>query len=338
MAGRGELICLAPGLLGPVPATLADALPSVGPFPVLEALLGRSGRHAASRSDGEGLLRSLAEPAPSVGDLLAAEFDIQGDRVCYRAAPTHLRPDRDRLLLFAGDTLNPPADEAETICRDFNHLFSEDGLSLQVRGGEWLLIADSAPGPDLPPLSTVAGRYLDTVIPNDAAARPWRKLLNEVQMFLHDHPANTARQSRGELPINGLWFWGGGSRSDGRLTLPVRNIHGDDPIARGLARSGSDVQYERDVPPAMSLAEGGPRAFVWTAAERALLGGDAEAWLGALQRFESGYAGILRDLVFEHGGRVELRCANGWTHRITPVDRWRLWRRPKPLREWLVVE
>ena len=338
MAGRGELICLAPALLGPVPTTLADALPAAGPFPVLEALLGRSVRRAGSHSDGEGLLCALAEPAPPVGGLLASGFAIEGERVCYRAAPTHLRPDRDRLLLFAGDALNPPAGEAENICNDFNGLFAEDGLSLQVHDGEWLLITESAPGPDLPPLSAVAGRYLDTVIPNDAEARPWRKLLNEVQMFLHDHPVNAARQSRGELPVNGLWFWGGGRPNNARLNLPAPVIHGDDPLARGLARSSSAVGYAPDLPPARSLAEAGSAVFVWSDAERALLGGDAEAWLGALQRFESGYAGILRDFVFEYGGRVELRSGHGYAHLITPGDRWRFWRRPRPLGEWLVVE
>jgi len=157
-------------------------------------------------------------------------------------------------------------------------------------------------------------------------------------MFLHDHPVNTARQSRGELPVNGLWFWGGGSGNDERLNVPAHVIHGDDALARGLARSSSDVEYIRDLPPAGSLAEAGSAVFVWPDAERALLGGDAEAWLGALQRFEGGVARILRDLVFEYGGRVELRSANGWTHLITPGDRWRLWRRPRALREWLVVE
>ncbi len=338
MAGRGELICLAPGLFGPVPATLADALPSAGPFPVLEALLGRSGRRPAARADGEGLLCALAEPPPSVGALLALGFGVEGERVCYRAAPTHLRPDRDRLLLFAGDALNPSADEAAQIARDFNRLFSEDGLELQAEDGEWLLIADAAPGPDLPPLSAVAGRYLDTVIPNEAAARPWRKLLNEVQMFLHDHPVNAARQASGELPVNGLWFWGGGRRNDLGVDLSIRRIHGDDPLVRGLTRGSSGVEHAPGLPAARSLAESGAAVFVWPDAERALLGGDAEAWLGALQRFEHEYAGILRDVVFQYGGRVELRTGNGWTHLIGPGDRWRFWRRPRSLRDWLVVE
>jgi len=55
----------------------------------------------------------------------------------------------------------------------------------------------------------VAGRPIEAWWPQDDALRPWRRLLNEIQMVWHDHPVNQARAERGELPVNGLWLYGG---------------------------------------------------------------------------------------------------------------------------------
>ena len=38
----------------------------------------------------------------------------------------------------------------------------------------------------------------------------WRRRMNEAQMVLHAHPGNEAREARGELPVNSVWFWGAG--------------------------------------------------------------------------------------------------------------------------------
>jgi len=45
-------------------------------------------------------------------------------------------------------------------------------------------------------------------LPRGEGALEWAKLTNEMQMLLFSHPANAAREVRGELPINSLWFDG----------------------------------------------------------------------------------------------------------------------------------
>ena len=157
-------------------------------------------------------------------------------------------------------------------------------------------------------------------------------------MFLHDHPVNEARQRRGELPINGLWFWGGGQRGMAPLRLPAKRLYGDDSLARGLAQASGESEHAPGLPVDRALLDDGPTVVIWSDAERALLGGDAEAWLTSLQRFEAEMAGIFRDLAREYRGHVELRTGNGRVHVIGPSDRWRFWRRPRPLRDWLVIE
>lgn len=330
--------CLAPALLGPVPATLADATASAGPFPALEYVLGKARRRRDGAADGEALIRGVVTPSPAPGALLARAFAAPAGRRGYRAAPVHLRPDRDRLLLFAGDALRLSDDESSSICTDFNRLFGADGLALESRDGEWLLTAEQPPGPELPALRAVAGQYLDTVIPDDAASRPWRQLLNEVQMFLFDHPVNGAREARGDLSVNGLWFWGGGAIDAAAADAGVDWIVTDDPFARAVGTALGLPVSPCDAVTRADLAAAGNVVIVWTDAERALLGGDVEGWLAALQRFEAGWAPCLRDLALSDGRRVALRTGGSGEFGLDPGARRRFWRRLRPLGEWVARE
>ncbi|HCA27536.1 MAG TPA: phosphoglycerate mutase, partial [Betaproteobacteria bacterium] len=62
----------------------------------------------------------------------------------------------------------------------------------------------------------------------------WRRIGNEIQMLLHAHPVNAAREARGEPVLNNLWLWGGGVLPGG-LHRPFQSIAADDPLAHGLA-------------------------------------------------------------------------------------------------------
>ena len=330
--------CLAPALLGPVPPTLADATASAGPFPALEFLLGKARHRSGGWADGETMIRALATQTPPPGALLARGLAAPPGHRGYRAAPVHLRPDRDRLLLFAGDVLRLSDDEAASICADFNRLFGTDGLTLESRAGEWLLLAEQAPGPELPSLRAVAGQYLDTVIPDDTASRPWRQLLNEAQMFLFDHPVNTAREARGDLPANGLWFWGGGEADTVSTGAGADWIIADEPFARAV---GAALDIPVTAPGEVTradLADATHVVIVWTDAERALLGGDVEGWLAALQRFEGLWAPCLRDLALADGRRVALCTGAGGDFDLGPGARRRFWRRSRPLDRWVTRE
>jgi hypothetical protein len=60
---------------------------------------------------------------------------------------------------------------------------------------------------------------------------PWTALLTEIQMALHEHPVNEAR----ELAVNSVWLWGAGVLPESAAG-PWRSVSADDPLARGLAR------------------------------------------------------------------------------------------------------
>jgi hypothetical protein len=62
-----------------------------------------------------------------------------------------------------------------------------------------------------------------------------------MQMLLHAHPINEAREAAGQLPINGVWFWGAGALP-GRPGSVYSHIVAHDPLLAGLA-SLTQVRY-----------------------------------------------------------------------------------------------
>lgn len=344
MSARARVDCIAPRLLGPVPETLAGAVASAGPFPATEWLLARSRQQPFPGDDAESILRGLRPELPASGSLVAAAHEMAGDtgQHCFRASAVHLQPDRDRLLLFAGDSMQPSEEEAHTLTEHFNRNFGGDGLALIWQEGDWLLLCDHPPGPDLPPLSRVAGRYLDTVLPAEEASRRWRQLLNEVQMLLHDHPVNTEREQRGEPTLNGLWFWGGGPLSG--TSLPAQSVVGKDSLSRGLARLGGTVAQGAETlqpsnrPPVSQQTASGDSLVIWLDAETAMLGGDAQGWLEALQRFEQEVAEPLLAPVKTGDTALRIHDGAGRVHIADASARWRFWRRPRDLATFMVRE
>ena len=59
-------------------------------------------------------------------------------------------------------------------------------------------------------LSEVAVKNINDFFPYGTEEIFWRGILNEIQMLLHEHPLNQVREERGDLALNGIWFWGGG--------------------------------------------------------------------------------------------------------------------------------
>lgn len=79
----------------------------------------------------------------------------------------------------------------------------------------------------------LAGRDAGAWLPSGPGGARLRRLMTEIQMWLHTHPLNESRLRRGEPPVNGLWLWGIG----GDPLQPVASLPGlstDDPFLRRL--------------------------------------------------------------------------------------------------------
>jgi hypothetical protein len=80
----------------------------------------------------------------------------------------------------------------------------------------------------------------DDFLPSGASAATHRTLLSEIEMALHDHAANLEREATGQLPVNSLWLWGGGT-APAKITRPQPPLFADDGLLRGYWYSATAV-------------------------------------------------------------------------------------------------
>ncbi len=273
----------------------ADALPD-----------GASGELAASDSfhwPGADLPVAALMREQSVGDA--------GDAVWLSADPAHVKPDMTGARMLACGSLDITADEAEALSAPLRPLFGDSGMRLETTSPSRWHVRLTANSP-LPPFShpgDVLGDDLANHLPEGDDGRRWRQLFNEVQILLHQNPVNRQREQRGQIPVNALWFWGGG-RLPAWIKSDVRQVYADDRLPRVLARqAGIGAQ-------ALQAFDAGER-----------LASDTLLDLG-----RSGSPQACSDMVFGmlQKRRVDaliLHFAGGERWRMTRGQRWRFWRR-----------
>lgn len=307
-----DITLVIPELLWPEPEA-RDAYPTPAETPALARLLARADWQREAPLSEEACLLALAaadpaRPAPLaplrlLGEAPAtgAPAPAPGDARWWCADPVHLRFHQDRLILAAGPELQLDPAAATQLAASLNEHFAATGNFVVLSPERWYLrlAADSPlqalPADDVPPLSAVTGRRLARQLPEDAAHAPLRRLLNEAQMLLFNHPHNAEREAAGLLPINSLWLWGPGSlpANTGAGHPPdFDHFWGAPPLLRGLAQ----WQGQRALPlPASATALlGAPAAsrhLVWldelaapvqqedAPRHRQLLAGLDQAWL-----------------------------------------------------------
>ena len=316
-----------------VPALLAAQGESR--HPGLELLLARGRR---MHEDPLALERWLArefclgeEPLPA-GALTALAGGLEpGEDTWLRADPVHLRLQRDSMMLVPGAGFDVSQAEAEAIADAVNRHFGASFSVHVVSPTAWALRAKADAAIEGRAPLDLAGQDVNANLPTGADAARWHATLNEVQMLLHEHSVNEAR----EVPLNSLWFWGAG-RLPKEAEGPWQSVTADDPVALGLAKlaamrhrslpSGAREWLER-------LPDAGRHLLVLDelAAAAALRDGEAHtARLGAMEAdwftpllaaLKSGRAGMITIHLPEAG--ISIETARG--------DLRRFWRRPRPV-------
>lgn len=168
-------------------------------------------------------------PAGALSLLGAGE--APGDAVWARADPLHMQVMRDRIVVAPASMRR---EEADALCQAVNAHFAGAMELRALDGSHWCArLEREIDVGDEPPLA-MAGR--------EATQRAGDVLLTEIQMLLHAHPVNEAREARGEPPVNSVWFWGAG-RLPARTQSRWSSVTSDEPLALGLARnSGTKVR------------------------------------------------------------------------------------------------
>ncbi len=184
--------------------------------------------------------RVPSAPYMRLADSSAAALAADGQSwACLQ--PVHIHAARDHLVLMPPAHLGIRPDEAAALHAAIEPLLQESGIALQTPCPVRWYLPESVFGPleATTPLRA-AGRNIDIWMQAGERARDWRRVQNEIQMTWFDHPVNQAREARGELPVNSVWLYGGGTlQAVPRLADTVLS---DDPFLAGLAlAAGSRV-------------------------------------------------------------------------------------------------
>jgi hypothetical protein len=298
-----------PGLAGPLPVDEADC-------PSLAKLL-----RGAQRQPQNPLAwpdRLAAElgcaTAPIANAGWRADFGFEPDQACLRADPVHLRVDRDSAKVFDDLLLQISESEADSLLDSLNAHLAETGLKLcRATPARWYLSGDPLANLTTTPLPKVLGRNAVSELPTGIFGRDWARLHTELQMLLHSHPVNEARESIGQPTINSLWLWGEGNLPTSRGDWAIRSNIG---WVRGLLDSGRNLADESLDAQDWLIAD--------DALEQALLRGDPVRWQRELRRLEHELfapllarwkSGEMTALTVD-AGAVRLQAEKHWWRRI----------------------
>jgi hypothetical protein len=250
-------------------------------------------------------------PAAALIRLLDADEDDARSGAWLRADPAHIRPDiNGARLLGIGANLGMEQADVDALLPALRPLFGDAGFQLDApHPSRWYLrLLREAKLPAFASPDEALGDDVFDHLPSGNEARRWRALESEVQITLHNHPHNAVRLAAGKVPVNALWFWGGGVLPDA-VSAAVPNVYSDDPAVLGAARLGG--------------LQGRPlSAFQMSA-------GDALVDLRGQRDARALVERWLLPAAADAGKRATtFDFADGPAFALRPNQRWRFWRKP----------
>lgn len=279
-------------------------------------------------------------------DWPAAPYSLMGDggeageTVWMRADPVHLRAGRDNVVLEDASRFDITRAEAESLAGSISLHFAGRFSAIAQHAQRWYLRLRANPDIETDPIMQASGEAIDAHLPRGADGLRWQALANELQMLMHEHPVNLAREARGELPVNGIWMWGAGCLA-APLVRPFLLVAAEDPLARGLARASG---AESTRLPAGALAfldaagDEGEVLLVLDALRAPFAYADAPDWRERLESIERDWIGPLAHAL--RRGRIGMLslhlpgAGRSLGVETTSADLRRFWRRVKPLAAW----
>jgi len=335
-ASGPRLTLYLPGLFGNIhrlpPQGLRAAL-ALWPEP-LARLLARAESAPMPARGAEAALFALfgVEPTDTAGLPVAAvgrvaDFGVVDREWWIRADPVHLEPRRDGLVLQAIADL--PETEAVALTQDLADSLAQEGWLLKIAAPtRWYLRPAREPQISTTTLPQVLGRDIRPWLPQGPDGRAWHARLNEAQILLHTASVNAEREAAGRLPVNSVWFWGGGSLPQ---VPPARwgMVWTHNPIAAGLARlAGCTPAPPPADPQGLATGISAPAMLVLDAALEAAYTGSAEAWCAEVAHIANTW--ILPLMALVNSGdldALDLHTDAGFCYRYRRGQRWRFWRR-----------
>lgn len=298
----------------------------------LEILLARAAR-ASCATDTDELLCTLfgvalqdGQGAPSAA--LTRFWDVGVDTPGWwmRADPVYMSADSDRVLMMGNEFLVITDEEARALMRELEPVFEDLGMQLSAPTPKrWYVQAPHDLGAAWPSLQAMRGADIHHALACDANAQAklWRRVLNDVQMLLHDSPVNATRAARGEPPVNSLWFWGAG-RLPESPSQRFTQVWSDDVLALGLARLSGTPHAAAPRGATAWLAQAASGEHVVHAHSEA-----TQQFMDSLNR--AWFAPLLAALKSGALQELSLYTGNGAAYHVTSKSAARWWKRPRRL-------
>lgn len=305
-----------------------DVAPQVGAglrLPVLEKLLARSVQTTLPATTVEDFLCDHFA-AETVAPVRAAAdgLDVSaGFWLC--ADPVHLQLQQSQVVLQPD--VQCTAGEAAALCAALNAHFADEGLVFYAPHPQrWYVRSGEPSGVTMTPLRAAAWRDVKAYQPRGEGALRWQRMSNEVQMLLHGHAINQAREAQGLPAINSLWLWGGGCAS--ALCSAFDVVGGDDALSAAFGRAagvaGADTLQE------LLGGKGGNGLWVCASLGAAWQRGDLYSWREAVQAIDRDIAQpVLKALQAGHVQTVTLEVLSESATRRFGLGRaglWKVWR------------
>lgn len=200
-------------------------------------------------------LRYLSYPVPASDTLPTAichsihDFGSVPSEGSVAAVPIHIAMDSEHGRLVPVEALDISPQECHELQASINEFLKSDGTHFECVSPErWYLKGcdpDHIAQLHTLPAHVLARRNLGHFLPRGVETAYWRRLLTEIQMTLHNHPVNIARQQRGLLVVSSFWFWGGAALPEKNPDASkVTQVFADDAFTIGLA-SAAAVESHR---------------------------------------------------------------------------------------------
>lgn len=332
MVGQVDLVL--PGLFD-LPAGELDADLCQSRLPALNSLLRFAGRESNSFFEIDSMLADClgldaSRMLPFASAFVGEKGAEQGSYMLCRAV--HLKADMRNAFAVPLDEMKETKKDIDILINDLNELFEQDCIINEIGYGVWLMYLKSCQPPSHYPLFlSIVGRKVDQYIEQSRAALPWYQLMNEIQMFLHSHEVNQKRLQDGRLPINSLWCWGAGEYIQPKSAHTL--WYCDEPGLEAYAER-SDIEHQA-VSAVADTELIDNSLIVDLSLLSALKSSDDQDLSRLLVKLEQQLFQPLLRQVRANQIKLRLRLGHDNDLFISAASRYRFWKRPTNLIDWL---
>jgi hypothetical protein len=251
------------------------------------------------------------------------------------ATPVHLETRRNALLLIGPAALDISAAESAALAATLAQHLGGDNISLHApQPQQWFVCSATPPAMTTTSLDTVIGRDVRDFLPQGPDSRRWHRILTEMQMLLHAHAVNEAREAEGRTPINSVWLWAGGALP-APAAAPFAAVWSDDDAVHALAGHAGCRIAAAPARITPDTLDQGTHFFSTRLLVAPLRQGDLPAWSAAVAALDRDwFQPLLQGLRTRRVNRVHLISNHdAGAHRFTihSYDLWKFWRKNKYL-------